>query len=225
MIPARKSLWFERIFALYNRNLMRRRFHGLRVAGLEHLRQRPRGVPLLLYANHSSWWDGLVAFEIGRAAQLDHYVMMEEQQLRQYKLFSRLGAFSVIREDPRAAFASINYAADLLRGAERALWIFPQGAIQPNDTRPLSFYTGAARIAARAGAIRAAPVAIRYEFLQAFKPEIYAGIGAPELIKSVAKPKQLTQCFAANAAATLEQVRQDILAGNLESYQEIVAPR
>ena len=222
MLEPRKSVWAERLFALYNRNLLRRRFAALRVAGLEHLRQRSLDAPLILYANHSSWWDGLVAFALGRAAQLDHYFLMEERQLRQYQLFRRLGAFSVVREDARAALVSINYAADLLRDTDRALWIFPQGDTLPNDTRPLKLYTGAARIIRRCERAYVAPVALRYEFLEDFKPEIFARIGALELLENNPNPKRLTQQFTANLTDTLDKLRQDILATDWRHYEKML---
>ena len=186
------------------------------------MRQRPLDAPLILYANHSGWWDGLVAFALGRAAPLDHYVLMEERQLRQYQFFRRLGAFSVVREDARAALTSINYAADLLRATNRALWIFPQGDTRPNDTRPLKLYTGAARVIQKTGRAYAIPVALRYEFLENFKPEIFVRLGPLELCENVASPKLLTQQFTANLTATLDQLRQDILATDWRNYENLL---
>ena len=227
MITARKSIWFERLFSVYNRNLIARRFEGLRGAGLEHLRDRPRDAPLLLYANHSSWWDGLVAFEVGRAAALDHYVMMEERHLREYALFRGLGAFSVVRESPREAARSIDYAGRLLRHTDRALWMFPQGATLPNDTRPLHLYTGAAHIIARVGTAYAAPVAMRYEFLDDFRPEAFVRVGALEriIVSKDFDVKRATRAFAERLTGTLDELGKDVLSLNLAGYEEIVARR
>jgi 1-acyl-sn-glycerol-3-phosphate acyltransferase len=227
MIPARKNAWFERLFAVYNRNLLARRFEGLRVAGLEHLRNRPTDAPLLLYANHSSWWDGLVAFQLGRASALAQYVLMEERQLKAYPLFRRLGAFSIERQSAREALRSIEYAASLLRGTTRALWIFPQGETFANDTRPLKLYAGAARIIERAGTAYAAPVAMRYEFLGDFRPEAFARVGALEPVTITCKPeiKDATKRFADALTRTLDAVCDDILQARMKDYEEIVAPR
>lgn len=228
MIYARKSAWFERVFAAYNRNLLARRFEGLRAAGLEGLRGRARDAGLLLYANHSSWWDGLAAFQLGRACGLDQYVMMEERQLRARPLFRRLGAFSVERASAREAARSVGYAANLLRAdANRAVWIFPQGATLPNDTRPLGFYTGAARVVGRAGLAYAAPVAFRYEFLGDFRPEAFARVGPPERFEAGPHfdAKQLTARLAETLARTLEELREDILQSRFDGYEELVAPR
>lgn len=227
MIPARKSVWFERLFAIYNRNLIARRFEGLRVAGLEYLRGREQGTPLVLYANHSSWWDGLVAFQVGRACGLEQYAMMEERQLREYPFHRRLGAFGVVRESAREAVRSIEYAGGLLKKTSRTLWIFPQGETLPNDARPLELYTGAARIVERAGAADAAPVAIRYEFLEDYRPEILVRVGPPSrvTVEEGLSAKQLTGIFTERLTQTLDALRADILAGNFKGYEEIGAQR
>ncbi len=227
MIPARKSAWFERVFTVYNRNLIARRFEGLRVAGLEHLRDRPRGAPLVLYANHSSWWDGLVAFQIGRVCKLDNYAMMEERHLREHPFHRRLGAFSVVRENAQEAARSVEYAGELLRETSRVVWIFPQGELMPNDVRPLRFYAGVAHVVKRAGGALVAPVAMRYEFLDHFRPEILVRVGEHESIEAGAdfSPRIITNSLAEKLAQTLDRVRTDIVRRELADYEEIVAPR
>ena len=226
MITARKSWWFERVFAAYNRNLLARRFEGLRIRGLENLQDRRRDAPLVLYANHSSWWDGLLIFHAGRICGLEQYAMMEERQLRQYPFHRKLGAFSVVREDPRKALESILYASDLLRGSSRALWIFPQGTIEHNDIRPLKLYTGAARIIKRVGAAYTAPVALRYEFLDDFRPEALMRVEEPERVEAMPgfNAKQLTETFSQRLTEALDALRADVFAKNLSAYAEVVAP-
>ena len=224
MLEAKKSAWFEKVFALYNRNLFKRRFHSLRVSGLENLAQKNSQIPLTIYANHSSWWDGLTAFEIWRAARLDSFVMMEEKQLKNLQLFRRLGAFSVVRENAREAVRSINYAAELLKeNSRRTLWIFPQGAILPSDLRPLKFFHGLTRIIEKTGKCAVAPVAMRYEFLSDYKPEILVKISSPKLltINKDFDAKQKTTEFEKDLTAALDDLKTDILTNNLQNYENI----
>jgi len=72
---------------------MKRRFDSFRVSNLEFLQQRDSQIPLVVYANHSSWQDGLAAFEISRRAQLDSFVMMEKKQLKNCFFFDNLARF------------------------------------------------------------------------------------------------------------------------------------
>lgn len=227
MLTAKKSLWFEKVFAVYNRNLFKRRFHSFAAAGLENLTEKIAPIkPLIIYANHSSWWDGLIAFEIARRAGLDSFILMERKQLEKLFLFRRLGAFSVVRENARSAVESINYAVRLLdENQRRALWIFPQGEILPNDARPLKFYRGAARIVEKSAvSIAAVPLAIRYEFLGEYKPEIFVKIGAPDIIANDKRfdSKELTKHFERQLTETLDELKTDVLTKNLNCYENII---
>jgi chlorobactene lauroyltransferase len=226
MLEAKKSRWFEKIFALYNRNLLKRRFHSFRISGLDSLLGRDRLLPLVIYANHSSWWDGLIAFEISLQTTSDSFMMMEEKQLKKLYLFRQLGAFSVVRENPRAAVKSINYAAKLLKEKNsRTLWIFPQGEILGNDARPLNFHTGAARVIEKVGRVGALPLAIRYEFRGEFKPEIFVNIGESELISVDENfdAKAQTKNFERQLTETLDELKSGVLSGDLQNYRNILS--
>lgn len=224
MLKANKSAWFEKIFAVYNRNLVKRRFQSMRVSGLDYLRRKDTEIPLIIYANHSSWWDGLVFFEISRTAKLDFYVMMEEKQLKDLFLFRKLGAFSVVRESPRKAVESINYAVGLLKNPNRTLLIYPQGEILPNDVRPLKFYNGLSRIIKKTGCVFAVPLATRYEFLGDFKPQIFAKIGAPERIETTENfdSKKLSVSNSNRLTKLLDELKTDVINKNFLSYEQII---
>jgi 1-acyl-sn-glycerol-3-phosphate acyltransferase len=123
MITARKERLFEHVFALYNRNLIRRRFEGLRVAGLDHLQRHATGTPQLLYANHSSWWDGLIMFQLARVCKLDLYAMMEENNCDSIR-FTASSVLFGCADAPARSSQSIEYASDMLRHSSRTLLIF-----------------------------------------------------------------------------------------------------
>jgi 1-acyl-sn-glycerol-3-phosphate acyltransferase len=221
MLKANKSKWFESLFALYNRNLLKRRFNSMQVSNAEALHN---DMPQIIYPNHSSWWDGLIAFEISRMVHADSFMLMEEKQLRKLSLFRRLGAFSIVRENPREAFESLNYAANLLNeNPRRTLWIFPQGKILPNDSRPLNFYRGLARVIEKVGECRVVPCAIRYEFLGHFKPDIFIKLGEPEIYNRLEKidSKSLTAHFETNLIKTLDRLKQDIVSNELSEYKTL----
>ncbi len=224
MLKANKRVWFQKLFAIYNRNLFNRRFHSLHVSGLDNLRNKNVEVPLIIYANHSGWWDGLVVFEICRQAKADFFVMMEEKQLKNLFLFRKLGAFSVVRENPRKAVESINYAVELLQNPQTTLLIFPQGEILPNDARPLKFYNGLSRIIGKSGKVLCLPLAIRYEFLGEFKPQIFVKIGTPELVETEKKfkSKDLTGRNADILTNLLDELKADIVGENFSQYERLI---
>lgn len=224
MLEANKNRLFEKIFSVYNRNLLKRRFYSLQASGLDHLLNKHINTPLIIYCNHSGWWDGLIAFQISRETGLDSFVMMEERQLKNLFLFRRLGAFSVIREKPREALKSIDYAANLLaENSKRTLWIFPQGEILPNDLRPIKFYNGLAKIIQKVGNCSVISLSIRYEFLGEFKPRVFVKIEVPELILAEAgfNIKHLTVKLTENLTRNLNSLKSDIIDRNFDNYKSI----
>jgi chlorobactene lauroyltransferase len=224
MLKAKKSVWLEKIFAVYNRNLFKRRFHSLNVSGLDILQKRDKKIPLIIYANHSSWWDGLVAFQISRKAKLDSFIMMEEKQLKKLFLFRNLGAFSVVRENPRKAVKSINYTVELLtETSNRTLWIFPQGEILPNDCRPFRFFNGLSRIVEKVGNCYVVPLAMRFEFLGKYKPEVFAEVGNVQLFSGdeISNSRKATNEFEENLTKTLDELKSDVQNENFDKFEKV----
>lgn len=168
MIKAHPLDGFTHLFGLYLRRLSARSFRGIWV------RER---VPLpaggfIAAPNHTSWWDGFVPFMLQRrfAPRMPFYLMMSERELRRFPFFRWGGAFSVDAASARRARASVIYAAQCAsRGA--GVWIFPEGRIAPPGA-PLPFTSGFVHAAVRA-ATPIVPVAIRYAFLEAQRPDVF----------------------------------------------------
>lgn len=225
MLKANKSKWFEKIFSLYNRNLIKRRFYSLRVCGLENLDEKDSDSPLITYANHSSWWDGLILFEIFSHFHLETYVLMEEKQLKDLPLFRKLGAFSIIREKPREAIKSINYAVQKLKENPKTnLWIFPQGEILPNEIRPMFFYKGLSKIVQKSSDCNLIPIALKFEFLNEYKPECFVKIGKIRRFENLSRSesKTLTKDFQSEMENLLDELKANIINKNLQKFQRLI---
>jgi chlorobactene lauroyltransferase len=226
MIEAHKNRLFERLFLIYTRRVMRKHFDGVHVGGLENIRKIDRSLPVILYCNHSSWWDVMLPFLVTKEVlHLDAYAMMEEKQLRRYKFFRRIGVFSVERESPREAVESMRYAASLLDHPNVALWIFPQGVMVPNDVRPLKFYPGVARISAMIGRVQFVPVAHRYEFLMQQRPEAFTLIGEPWVPQDPGTRAELTAELEQRLTNLLDALRCAIVTNGLRGFTQILAGR
>jgi 1-acyl-sn-glycerol-3-phosphate acyltransferase len=173
MIEARSSRWAEAVFLPYVQRLMTRSFHSVRLLGEPP--DPPREKPVLIVANHVTWWDGFFIYMLN--ARLLHrklHVMMLEEQLRRYRFFSRLGAFGIAQGHPRSVRASLAYSAGILQNPSHCLCIFPQGSMHRAHDRPLGFKRGVEMVLTMyGGEASILPVAIACEFLSDRKPEAF----------------------------------------------------
>lgn len=179
MIEARKSKSFEQIFHTYNKYyLLRRHFHSLTLRGtFDH--EGTTNKPILYIMNHSSWWDGLLAYYATRTcSRNDHYIMMDEKQMNRYPFFRKIGAFSIDKTSLRGIIQSLHYAGKLLdRGA--CVWLFPQGEIYHSEVRPLHFQSGCGYLLAECEAAAVVPVTMISAMLQHQKPDASLWAGEP----------------------------------------------
>jgi 1-acyl-sn-glycerol-3-phosphate acyltransferase len=151
-----------------------RDFHAVWLSG-----EWPEGdQPLLLYANHASWWDGFAAWRLTTAHGFDGYCVMEEHNLRRWPFLRRLGAFSIRRGDPRSTMETLRYAAKLLRRPRTAVLVFPQGVLDANAAPPFTLERGV-EVLARMSNARCQALAIRPAFLGDEKPELFLELGEP----------------------------------------------
>lgn len=133
-----------RLFDRANRMWRRGRLDGIHLAGVPvHLRTREE--PILVVANHSSWWDGFLVRELHRRLRPGQpfLTVMLEDQLRRYPFLRRLGGVGLVP----GSTASLRRLLDRLgRVREETpgtmVLLFPQGRLWPSHRRPLGFQPG-----------------------------------------------------------------------------------
>jgi 1-acyl-sn-glycerol-3-phosphate acyltransferase len=174
-----------RFFRRIVRGYFRRHFHAVRLsAGIDAASFRG---PLIVYANHSSWWDPMVAFFLGEElfANRPHYAPMDATALARYRILSRLGVFPVELNSARGAVQFLRTGQAVL-AAGAVLWVTPQGRFADVRERPLTFKPGlaalAARVAARHGSCTLLPLAIEYPFWDERLPECLLRVGSPVIV-------------------------------------------
>jgi len=231
IIKARKHDGVQYVFTAINRRMLARHFHQIWTCGFEKLAAIDRNRPVIFYANHSNWWDGLIAQYLSyKLLKLDPYLIMLARQLRKYFFFSWVGAFSVDPESPVSSYRSLEYAASLLNAQNgrskrcRALWIFPQGEMLPNDVRPLTFMRGLGWLVERVPQAQTVSVALRYEFLNEQLPEVFLSFEEPVDIdqEAVSHRKQFVAQKQSSLTAQLDRLRDDVVNRRLTDYRPIM---
>ena len=173
------SLWFFRRIV---RRYLRRHFHAVRLSGSHNLPDAAG--PLIVYANHGSWWDPMISIHLAEKLMptLRHYAPMDQAALARYAILSKVGVFPVEKNTLRGA-AQFHRTGSLILQSGGVLWITPQGRFVDVRARPLDFKPGlsalAAHVAAKLGSCTLLPLAIEYPFWDERLPEVLLNFGPP----------------------------------------------
>jgi chlorobactene lauroyltransferase len=229
MLKVRRSAIYTSFFSSYSQRQFQKHFTAVRTLGLEPLEKMELTTPIIFYINHAYWWDGFWSQLLTeRYFKQNLYIIIEYKQLVLYPFFTRLGAFSIVRENPREAIESIHYAVEKLAehsDKQNALWVFPQGAIEPIDKRPLKFYSGAAKIAKqlldKVPQIYLCSVATRIEYQNEQKPELFISFKKLELLTSqtFTDVKTLTSEMQSQTEIHLDELKSLIMEKDLSKFE------
>jgi 1-acyl-sn-glycerol-3-phosphate acyltransferase len=143
MIPAKHTWLAKSFFRIYVPLIIHYQFRGVYLEeGTEIDPQRP----LLILANHFSWWDGFTNYYLNlRYFNKQYHVMMLEEELQKRQFLRNIGAFSVKRGQ-KSVVESLQYAAGLLQHPQNMLLLFPTGRLQSLYAGDFAFQKGVERI-------------------------------------------------------------------------------
>lgn len=174
-IPADESQIFIWFFDRYTQWSLKRRFKQVWVKQEYQPGPDSRTVYFL---NHNSWWDGLLPLYLNRNFfHQQARAIMEDKQMRQYTFFSKIGAFSINLENPKASLTTLRYAVESLQRENASLFIYPEGKITPASESKPDFKQGLAWLYTKTEDVEYVPIHIYSHFLRSSKPELYLSIG------------------------------------------------
>jgi len=220
MIRAEKHPVLDKVIYWFFRRLTRSHFHAVYVAGADEIRQADGDRPVIAYANHSNWWDGIVLLLLTRLQRgKDFYCMMEEKQMQHYPFFRWLGAFSVDLGSRVRSAAAVRYAIRLLDSPRSFIWLFPQGKmVKASD--PVEIMPGTDFLARKCPRAVMIPAVFRFQFGREQKPEIFIRIGT-----GYAAHENSAERMEKELKRLLDELDADLRDGMIESYEQLLSPR
>jgi 1-acyl-sn-glycerol-3-phosphate acyltransferase len=171
---------FLGFFRYIVRGYFKRHFRAVRVLGSERfIAAGQQNKPLIVYANHCSWWDPMV--QVLLAAELmpkrNHYAPMDAAALERYRIFKHIGVFGVETKTTRGAAQFMRIGLSVLE-ENGVLWVTPQGRFADAREHPVEFKPGLAALASRVkGSCTVLPLAIEYTFWNERLPEVLLLVG------------------------------------------------
>lgn len=216
-----------RWFVWYSRRYIRRHFHSLRVSR-SGLPPQTRGLPLVIYSNHSSWWDALVCLvlkdEFFRSRTA--FAPIDSAMLERYKMFRSLGFFGVEQNTRRGAVQFLRTSESILESRQSLLAITPQGRFTDARERPVRFQAGLGHLPARVQHALFVPFAAEFVFWEERLPEILVRFGEPvEVRREDAKcfdHAHWTNLFEQKLSATQDSLSAESQRRDPEDFQVIL---
>lgn len=220
MIEAKKNNLFEKGFAVYLFPLMRRSFSHFLGQNIREIPQQPA----VFIANHSSWWDGLLFFFLNRTVwKHDIHMMMHEKNLKKYKFFRYLGAFSIDKQKPKDIIRSLQYAEELLKQGKSVV-LFPQGDEFHQEIRPLAFNNGIGYMLEKHPEVSVIPITFYYSFRHEQKPEVWIHQGPSLPIEEIpgTSRKEKSGFLQQFLTDQLDELKQNVIAENAATFKDLL---
>ncbi len=219
MIKANHRNWADLVFHRYILRLMRKHFSSIQLQG--EFPSVAGDLPVLLLPNHCSWWDGFFIYLLNKKLfRRPLYLMMLQEQLEKYPFFSKVGAYSIQPEKPREVRESLMYTLDILRLSSTPsplVCLFPQGELRPAGIRPLGIKNGYEWLIKHFnGKLTLIPLAIKLEFMDQQRPEVFLRLGESLQCSRdhYPHPAEIGQMI----ASLLDQTNQSLIIGKKGKY-------
>jgi 1-acyl-sn-glycerol-3-phosphate acyltransferase len=118
--------------------LIKRHFRKIVIDG----QFQDNGKPILVIANHISWWDGFWIMYLNlKILHRKVYFMMLEEQLKKHWYFQFTGGYSVKKKSLNI-IESLDYTLELLNNSNNMVFLFPQGEIKSLYNTTIDFEKG-----------------------------------------------------------------------------------
>lgn len=196
-----------RLFARVVKRYFRGHFRSVMVQCVERLEQA-RG-PMVVFGNHSSWWDPMICVLLARMflPERKHYAPIDAKALEQYPILRKIGMFPVETSTARGAAQFLRTGEAILREGG-VLWITPQGRFADTREFPLRFRPGLATLAMRVPEAVLIPLATEYTYWDERMPEALARVGEPVVLAAGLSQEAVTRHLESSLAATMMELQE-----------------
>ena len=181
LVPAVPA-WFQNGFHRFLRPFLKRHFHAVAVD--RQAREKigfDADEPLIVYGNHPSWWDPLIAHFLNRSLFPDRqfHAPIDAQALEQYSAFGKLGFYGVQMNTTRGAAGFLKQTAAILQGGRTAIWMTPEGRFADARDHDAELMPGLSHVCAKMSHGIVLPLALEYVFWDERLPVCLARFGTP----------------------------------------------
>ena len=159
--------WFQSGFHGFLRPFLKRHFHAIAIERRSRCESSMGDTaPLIVYGNHPSWWDPLIAHFLNRTLfpGRQFHAPIDAEALEQYRVFGKLGFYGVRLNTTSGAAAFLKQSMAILGSGGTAIWITPEGRFSDARDHSAELMPGLAHLCTRMSMGWALPLALEYVF-------------------------------------------------------------
>ena len=212
-------LWF---FRLIVRVWFQFHFASVLTLNTEPFTHAAETTPLIIYGNHSSWWDPMIAVLLAAKLmpQRSHYAPIDETSLAEHGILGKIGIFPVDIHSPRGARQFFLASLTILQ-QRGVLWITPQGRFADTRETDLAFKPGLASVASRFGRCTLIPLATEYTFWNERRPQALVHFGEPIHVPEGASKLELNKELEQALERTMNELKTQCLTRNFANFKRL----
>ena len=203
--------WFQGGFHAFLGTYLCRNFHSISISneGWQPLVLTNDG-PLIVYANHPSWWDPLIAHFVNHTLfqPRQFYAPIDATALEKYRVFSKLGFYGVNLASHSGATAFLKQSCSILQHPATSLWITPEGRFCDCRDHGAAIMPGLPHLCSKLTRGTVVPMAMEVVFWEERLPECLIRFGSP--LEPNAKSLAVKSQWLATLTDSLRQAQQQL---------------
>ncbi|MFO0011922.1 MAG: lysophospholipid acyltransferase family protein [Planctomycetota bacterium] len=226
-IPESKA-WLVDGFCRYTHRMVKGRFHAFAVQFAEPPPTiAPNSHALVVYANHVSWWDPIVAMLLRKSYFPDRvlYAPIDAAALKAYRVFSKMGFFGIELDRFQGAAEFLKTSRAILSNPQSSLWVTPEGRFTDCRDHSQPLMPGLAHLAASFPSVSLVPLAIEYPFWEEPRPMIAVRFGPRQSYEGHLSKRECGERLHEALRQTQRDLASAVMQREAEAFEYLIAPR
>lgn len=173
--------WLVDGFCWYSRGMIKKQFSSFAVSRSDQIDSIPENQSIVVFANHSSWWDPISAMLLRQTYFPERilYAPIDAEQLENYSVLKKMGFYGIQLNSYAGAQQFLKTSQTILKSARASIWITPEGRFCDVRDHSQALMPGLAHLASKVQSVTFLPLAIEYTFWVDAKPHIFCQFGEP----------------------------------------------
>jgi 1-acyl-sn-glycerol-3-phosphate acyltransferase len=183
--------------------------------------------PMIVYANHASWWDPITAMLLQTKyfPNRTFYAPIDADALENYRIMAKLGFYGIRMQRFDGASEFLRVTKAILSSNNVTIWITPEGQFADVRDHSLALMPGLSHLATKVPGVTFVPVAFEYAFWNESRPQIFARFGAPIRLPSNRKKGDWNTLLTDALRQTQIELSKSVIARTPEAFEYLIASR